>query len=134
MGKKKIDIEQLPLDDKKTFELFQQANSTGVFQLESGGMKRNLKELKPTQFEDIIAMVALYRPGPMQLIPDYIARKQKKQPVTYLHPMMKPILENTQGIMIYQEQIMKIAQRMAGFTLAEADILRKAIGKKIKNY
>jgi len=110
--------------------MLQKGDTIGVFQLESGGMQRYLKQLKPNTFEDIIAMVALYRPGPMQLIPDYIARKQKKQPVAYLHPMMKPILESTQGIMIYQEQIMKIAQQMAGFTLAEADILRKAIGKK----
>ncbi len=127
-----LDIENLPENDKESYKLLQKGDTIGVFQLESGGMQRYLKQLKPNTFEDIIAMVALYRPGPMQLIPDYIARKQKKQPVTYLHPMMKPILENTQGIMIYQEQIMKIAQRMAGFTLAEADILRKAIGKKIK--
>ncbi|MFH1509559.1 MAG: DNA polymerase III subunit alpha [Candidatus Nealsonbacteria bacterium] len=127
-----IDIDKLPEDDKKTYKMLQKGDTIGVFQLESGGMQRYLKLLKPNTFEDIIAMVALYRPGPMQLIPDYIARKNKRQPVTYLHPKMKPILESTQGIMIYQEQIMKIAQQMAGFTLGEADILRKAIGKKIK--
>ncbi|MFH1582528.1 MAG: DNA polymerase III subunit alpha [bacterium] len=127
-----VDIEKLPPNDKNTYKMLQKGDTIGVFQLESGGMQRYLKQLKPNDFEDIIAMVALYRPGPMQLIPDYIARKNKKQPVTYLHPKLKSILEKTQGIAIYQEQIMKIAQELAGFTLAEADILRKAIGKKIK--
>ena len=127
-----IDIENLPLDDEKTFQLLQKANTTGVFQLESDGMKRYLKQLKPTEFEDIIAMVALYRPGPMQFIPDYIAKKQGKQKIKYLHPSLKPILEKTYGTMIYQEQIMQIAQVLAGFSLSEADVLRKAIGKKIK--
>lgn len=130
--KKNIDFENLPMDDKKVYRLFQKAATTGVFQLESDGMKRYLKQLKPTEFEDIIAMVALYRPGPMQQIPDYIAGKNKKKVVTYLHPKLKPILENTYGIPLYQEQIMKIAREMAGFSLAEADVLRKAIGKKIK--
>ncbi len=130
--KKNIDIENIPADDKKTYQLLRQGNTVGIFQLESAGMQRYLKQLKPTNFEDIIAMVALYRPGPMQFIPDFIARKNKKQEITYLHPRLKPILENTQGIAIYQEQVMKIAQELAGFTLAEADILRKAIGKKIK--
>ncbi|MDD2731605.1 MAG: DNA polymerase III subunit alpha [Candidatus Pacebacteria bacterium] len=128
----KIDIENIPFDDEKTYRLFQGANTTGVFQLESDGMKKYLKLLKPTCFEDITAMVALYRPGPIQFIPDYIARKQKKKAIQYLHPKLKPILEETQGICIYQEQLMKIAQEIAGFTLAEADILRKAVGKKIK--
>jgi len=130
--KHKIDLENLPLDDKKTFELFQQANTTGVFQLESGGMKKNLKELKPNVFEDIIAMVALYRPGPIEFIPDFIARKHGLRDVTYLHPKLKPILENTYGVMVYQEQLMRIARDLAGFTLSEADVLRKAVGKKIK--
>jgi DNA polymerase III alpha subunit/intein/homing endonuclease len=98
----------------------------------SGGMQRYLKQLKPTDFEDIIAMVALYRPGPMQLIPDYIARKQEKQKIEYFHPKLKPILEKTYGFPVYQEQIMQIARDMAGFSLSEADVLRKAIGKKIK--
>ncbi len=128
----KIDIDKIPLDDKKTFALLQRAKTTGVFQLESQGMKRYLKELKPTQLEDIIAMVALYRPGPMDLIPDFIARKHGKKSITYLHPKLKPILENTYGIGVYQEQMMRIARDLAGFSLAEADILRKAIGKKIK--
>ncbi len=129
---KKIDIQNIPLDDKKTYKLLQEGNSTSVFQLESDGMKRYLKQLKPTEFEDVIAMVALYRPGPMQLIPDFIARKHKKKKIEYLHPKLKPILENTYAIPVYQEQIMEIAKELAGFTLAEADVLRKSIGKKIK--
>lgn len=129
---KKIDIETIPLDDKNVFKLFQAGETVGVFQLESDGMRRYLKQLKPTEFEDIIAMVALYRPGPMALIPEYIAGKHKKKKVEYLHLKLKPILENTYGYPVYQEQIMKIAQDIAGFTLSEADVLRKAIGKKIK--
>lgn len=127
-----LNIEKIPTDDKKTYKLFQTGGTVGVFQLESDGMRRYLKQLKPTEFEDIIAMVALYRPGPMQLIPDYISRKNKKQKIEYFHPKLKPILEKTYGIAVYQEQIMRIAKDMAGFTLAEADVLRKAIGKKIK--
>ena len=96
-------------------------------------MKRYLKELKPTEFEDIIAMIALYRPGPMELIPDYIKGKHKKKKVEYLHPDLMPILEPTYGICIFQEQLMQVAQKLAGFTLAEADILRKAVGKKIRS-
>jgi len=129
---KKINIETIPLDDKKTFNLFQKGETIGIFQLESAGMQRYLKELKPTEMEDIIAMVALYRPGPMQLISDYIAGKHKKKKIDYFHPKLKPILESTYGIPVYQEQIMEIAKELAGFTLAEADILRKAIGKKIR--
>ncbi|MBM3251046.1 MAG: DNA polymerase III subunit alpha, partial [Candidatus Nealsonbacteria bacterium] len=127
----KIDIENLAQDDEKTFKLLQKAQTTSVFQLESDGMKKYLKELKPTEFEDIVAMVALYRPGPIQFIPEYIARKQKRKEIEYLHPKLKPILEKTQGICIYQEQLMQIARDLAGFTLAEADVLRKAVGKKI---
>ncbi|XOB41658.1 MAG: DNA polymerase III subunit alpha [Candidatus Nealsonbacteria bacterium] len=130
---KKIDIENIPLDDKKTFRLLQAGNCVGLFQLESEGMRRYLKQLKPTQLEDIIAMVALYRPGPMALIPDYIAGKHKRKKVEYLVPKLKPILESTYGIPVYQEEIMKIAKDLAGFTLTEADVLRKAIGKKIKS-
>ena len=129
---KKIDIENIPLDDKEAYKLFQKGETIGVFQLESDGMRRYLKQLKPTEFEDIVAMVALYRPGPMALIPDYIAGKHKKKRIEYLHPKLKPILESTYGICVYQEQVMKIAQELAGFSLAEADILRKAIGKKIR--
>ena len=129
---KKIDIENIPLDDKETYKLLQKGGTIGIFQLESSGMQRYLKQLKPTELEDIIAMVALYRPGPMALIPDYIAGKQKKKRVEYLHPKLKPILESTYGIPVYQEEIMKIAQELAGFTISEADVLRKAIGKKIR--
>jgi DNA polymerase-3 subunit alpha len=127
-----LDIGKIPLDDEKTFATLQAADTTGVFQLESSGMRRYLKELKPTELEDIIAMVALYRPGPMELIPQYIARKHGKEKATYLHPLLEPILGNTYGIGIYQEQMMRIARDLGGFTLGEADILRKAIGKKIK--
>ncbi|RLC40225.1 MAG: DNA polymerase III subunit alpha [Candidatus Nealsonbacteria bacterium] len=130
---KKIDISKIPFDDKKTYKLFQKGETTGVFQLESEGMKKYLKELKPSQFEDIVAMVALYRPGPMQFIPEYIARKHKKKKIEYLHPKLKPILEKTYGICIFQEQLMQIARDLAGFTLSEADVLRKAVGKKIKS-
>ncbi len=129
---KTIDMSRLPLDDKPTYELLQKGKTTGVFQLESGGMKRNLKELKPTQFEDIIAMVALYRPGPIEFIPEFIARKHGLKKIEYLHPKLEPILKNTYGICVYQEQLMAIAKELAGFTLAEADTLRKAVGKKIK--
>ena len=128
----KIDLDHLPLDDKKTFDLFQQGKTTGVFQLESGGMKRYLKELRPTELEDIIAMVSLYRPGPMEFIPDFIAGKHGRKQVSYLHPKLEPILKNTYGIAIYQEQIMRIASELAGFTYGQADVLRKAVGKKIK--
>jgi len=127
----KIDLDKIPEDDPKTFELLQNALSTSVFQLESSGMKNYLKQLKPTNFEDITAMVALYRPGPMQFIPDYIARKHGNQKIEYLHPKLEPILKETYNVCIYQEQLMKIAQEICGFTLGEADVLRKAIGKKI---
>jgi len=129
---KKIDIDGIPLDDKDTFRLLQKGETIGVFQLESEMMRHYLKQLKPTEFEDIIAMVALYRPGPMALIPEYIDGKHKKKKVEYLHPKLKPILESTYGIIVYQEQIMQIAKELANFTLSEADVLRKAIGKKIK--
>ncbi len=127
-----IDIEKIPLDDQKTFELFQRGETTGLFQFESAGMKRHLKELKPTELEDLIAMVSLYRPGPMELIPSYIQRKHDREKIEYLHPRLEPILKNTYGIGVYQEQMMQIARDLAGFTLPEADTLRKAIGKKIK--
>jgi DNA polymerase-3 subunit alpha len=129
---KKINLDNIPLDDKETFKTLQEGKTVGVFQLESEGMQRYLKQLKPTNFEDIIAMVALYRPGPISLIPDYIAAKNKKKKIEYLHPKLKPILEATYGYPIYQEQVMEIAKTLAGFSLAEADILRKAIGKKIR--
>ncbi|MCK5044807.1 DNA polymerase III subunit alpha [Candidatus Parcubacteria bacterium] len=128
---KSLKIEDIPLDDKKTYRLFQEGMTTSVFQLESDGMKRYLKQLKPTKFEDVIAMVALYRPGPMEFLPQYIKGKANPTTIRYIHPELKPILENTYGIMVYQEQLMKIAQKVAGFSLSEADILRKAVGKKI---
>lgn len=131
--KHKVNIHKLPLDDKKTFNLFREGNTTGVFQLESAGMRRYLKELKPTTIEDIIAMVSLYRPGPMELIPQYIARKHGRERVAYIHKKLEPILKNTYGIPVYQEQIMQLAQSLAGFTVSEADTLRKAVGKKIKS-
>ncbi len=130
---KEMNMDKIPLDDKKTHKLFQEARTTGVFQFESAGMKRYLKELKPTAFEDIVAMVALFRPGPMELIPEFIARKHGLSPIAYAHPRMEKILKNTYGIMIYQEQVMEIAKELGGFTLPEADTLRKAIGKKIKS-
>jgi len=130
---KKIDIENIPLTDRATFKLFQRGETIGVFQCESEGFRKYLRQLKPTEMEDLIAMVALYRPGPMQFIPDFIAGKRKKKKITYLHPKLKPILEKTQGICIYQEQLMEIAQKLAGFSLSEADLLRKAVGKKIRS-
>lgn len=125
-----ITPEEIPLDDSKTFELFQKGDTTGVFQLESAGMKRYLRELKPTDFEDIVAMVALYRPGPMQFIGDFIARKHGQKTISYPHDTMKNALENTYGILVYQEQVMQISKEVCGFTGGEADTLRKAIGKK----
>ena len=129
---KDIDIAKIPMDDKRAFQLLQRGDTTGVFQLESGGMRRYLKELKPTAFDDITAMVALYRPGPMEWIGSYIKRKHGKEAVAFVHDALKPILEPTYGIGIYQEQILQIAQVFAGFSLGEADLLRRAIGKKIK--
>jgi DNA polymerase-3 subunit alpha len=125
-----VDIHNLPMDDKQTFELFQKGDTTGVFQFESAGMKRYLKELKPTEFDDLIAMNALYRPGPMQFIDDYIARKQGKEQVVYEHPGLKAALSNTYGVLVYQEQFMQISKDMCGFSGGQADTLRKAIGKK----
>lgn len=127
-----LDPSTFPQDDPKTFTLLAKAETTGVFQLESDGMKRYLKELKPSTFDDIVAMVALYRPGPIELIPDYIAGKHGQKEITYLHPKLEPILKDTFGIAVYQEQVLQIARDIAGFSLGEADILRKAVGKKIK--
>ena len=128
---KKIDISNLPLDDKKTFELLGKAETTGVFQLESAGMKRYIKELKPTSLDDVAVMVALYRPGPMQFIDSFIARKNGREVIDYPHEMTKSALEVTYGIPVYQEQVMQISKDIAGFTGGEADKLRKAMGKKI---
>ncbi|MBQ3309051.1 DNA polymerase III subunit alpha [Candidatus Saccharibacteria bacterium] len=125
-----VDMYALPLDDEKTYALLQRAETTGVFQLESAGMKRYLKDLKASTFEDIIAMVALYRPGPMQFIDSFIRRKHGKEPITYLHKGLEPALKNTYGILIYQEQFMQISREWCGFTGGESDTLRKAVGKK----
>jgi len=127
-----INVSELPLNDKKTFQLLQEGKTIGVFQLESSGMQRVIRELKPTEFEDIIAIVALYRPGPMDFIPEFIARKHGLKKIEYLHPSLEKILKKTYGICVYQEQLMEIAKELAGFSLAQADILRKAVGKKIK--
>ncbi|HPC31239.1 MAG TPA: DNA polymerase III subunit alpha [Candidatus Paceibacterota bacterium] len=129
---REINLDEIGFDDKEVFNLLSSGQTIGVFQVESEGMRRYLKELKPTNIEDVTAMLALYRPGPMELIPQFIKRKQKKEPITYLHPKLKPILEKTYGICVYQEQLMRIAHDLAGFSMAEADVLRKAVGKKIK--
>lgn len=131
-GGERIDMTHLPLDDAKTYALLQRTDNTGIFQFESAGMRRYMKDIKPTSLEDLIALVALYRPGPMELIPSFIKRKNGKEKITYLHPKLEPILKNTYGIGVYQEQMMRIARDLAGYSLAEADTLRKAIGKKIK--
>lgn len=128
--KDEIDLSKIPLDDQKTYELFQRGDTTGVFQLESAGMKRYLRELKPTVFEDIIAMVALYRPGPMQFIDSFIKRKHGEEQITYLHQGMENSLKSTYGILVYQEQFMQISKEWCGFTGGQADTLRKAVGKK----
>lgn len=132
-GSSAIDIDQLPLDDQATFDLLGRGDSTGVFQLESSGMRSILRELKPESFEDIVALVALYRPGPLGsgMVEDFISRKHGEKEVDYFHPDLKPILKETYGVILYQEQVMKIAQVMAGYTLGQADSLRKAMGKKI---
>jgi DNA polymerase-3 subunit alpha len=125
-----IALESLPLDDKAAYDIFKRGNTTCVFQFESRGMRDLLKQAPPTRFEDIIALVALYRPGPMELIPDYIARKSGRERVEYVDPRLAPILEPTYGVMVYQEQVMQIAQEIGGYTLGSADLLRRAMGKK----
>jgi len=125
-----IDIDQISFNDEKTFELYQRGDTIGTFQFESNGMRRYLQELKPTDIEDLIAMNALFRPGPMDFIPNFINRKHGRERVDYPHELLEPILQNTYGIMVYQEQIMQTAQIIAGFSLGKADILRRAMGKK----
>ena len=127
-----FDLLTIPLDDAATYTMLARAETVGVFQLESSGMRDVLKRLKPDRFEDIIAVVALYRPGPMDNIPSYIRRKHGEEPPDYLHPMLEGILKETFGIMIYQEQVMQIAQELSGYSLGGADLLRRAMGKKIK--
>jgi DNA polymerase-3 subunit alpha len=126
-----IEVDDIPLDDKKTYEMLAKADSIGVFQFESSGMREALRQVKPTEFEDLIALVALYRPGPMQYIPLYARRKNGQEPVTYIDPRLESITGTSYGTCIYQEQYMRIAKEIAGFTPAEAETLRKAIGKKI---
>jgi DNA polymerase III subunit alpha len=128
-----FDLDRIPLDDRKTYDLMGSGATTGIFQLESSGMRDVLRRLKPDVFEDIIALVALYRPGPMDQIPRYIACKHGKEKPDYLYPTLEGILKETFGVMIYQEQVMQIAQELSGFTLGGADLLRRAMGKKIKS-
>lgn len=125
-----VDLSSIPFDDPPTYELLSKGDTTGVFQLESPGMRRVLRELRPSEFEDIISVLALYRPGPMEFIPKYIQGKHGQIKVEYPHPSLEPILKDTYGIIVYQEQIMQIASRMAGFSLGEADLLRRAVSKK----
>lgn len=129
---KDIDILQIPLDDAGAYEMISRGESVGVFQLESSGMKDTLRKMKPNRFEDIIALVALYRPGPMDNIPKYVSVKDGHEEADYLHPKLRPMLEETYGIMVYQEQVMQAAQILSGYTLGGADLLRRAMGKKIK--
>ncbi|MEQ9088899.1 MAG: DNA polymerase III subunit alpha [Alphaproteobacteria bacterium] len=128
-----IDLETLTLDDRATYEMLGRGDSTGVFQMESAGMRDVLRKLQPDRFEDLIAVVALYRPGPMENIPSYIDRKHGREKPDYLHPTLEDILKETFGIMIYQEQVMQIAQVLSGYSLGNADLLRRAMGKKIKS-
>ncbi len=128
--KVKIDLEKVPMDDKKTFKIFHDGKMAGIFQFESSGMQSYMLQLRPTSVSDIIAMNALYRPGPMDLIPTYIARKHGEETIEYPHPMLEPVLKETYGIPVYQEQVMQIAQVMGGYTLGGADLLRRAMGKK----
>ncbi|GHT97846.1 DNA-directed DNA polymerase [Alphaproteobacteria bacterium] len=128
-----LTAQEIPLDDKKTFDLLRSVNCVGVFQIESGGMRDVLRKLQPDRVEDLIALVALYRPGPMDDIPKYIACKHGIEKITYLHEKLEPILAETYGVMVYQEQVMQIAQQVGGYTLGQADILRRAMGKKDKD-
>jgi DNA polymerase-3 subunit alpha len=127
-----IDIDRLPFDDAKTYELISVGDTHGVFQLEGAGMRRMLMDMRPQSFEDVSAAIALFRPGPMVNIPAYVARKQGREPIEYMHERLEPILRETYGVMIYQEQVMMAARELAGFTMSEADILRAAMGKKDK--
>jgi len=129
----KIDLAAIPLDDKLTYDLLARAEAVGVFQLESAGMRRALLDMRPDRFEDIIALVALYRPGPMANIPTYCARKHEMEKPEYIHPKLEPILKETFGVIVYQEQVMQAAQILAGYSLGDADLLRRAMGKKIRS-
>jgi len=133
IGRDKLDIAKIPLDDEPTFRMLAKGDAYGVFQMEGSGMRDILAKLKPNRFEDLIALVALYRPGPMDDIPTYISVKNGQEKPDYLHPSLKPILEETYGIMVYQEQVMQIAQVLSGYSLGGADLLRRAMGKKIQS-
>lgn len=128
-----LDIDNIPLDDKKTYKLFSKGDTVGVFQFESAGMQKYLKDLKPTKFEDLIAMNALYRPGPMDYIPQFVRRKHGQEPIEYPFPVMEKRLKETYGITVYQEQVMLLSRDLAGFTRGQSDELRKAMGKKLKD-
>ncbi len=127
-----VDLATLPIDDAPSYQMLAKGDVVGVFQVESQGMRRALVDMRPDRFEDIIALVALYRPGPMANIPTYCARKHGDEEPEYLHPVLEPILKETFGVIIYQEQVMQIAQVMAGYSLGDADLLRRAMGKKIR--
>ena len=127
-----LDLAQIPLDDEKTFKMLCKGDAAGVFQLESSGMRDVLKKLRPDRFEDIIAVVALYRPGPMDNIPSYIRRKHGEESIDYLHPLLEDVLKETHGIAIYQEQVMEIARVLSGYSLGGADLLRRAMGKRFE--
>ena len=126
-----LHTQTIDFDDVATFEMLSHGDSVGVFQMEGAGMRDLLRKMKPNHINDLVALVALYRPGPMDSIPTYIARKNGKEPVEYLHPTMEPILNETYGVMTYQDDVMRIARELAGYTMGEADILRRAMGKKI---
>jgi DNA polymerase III subunit alpha len=130
-GQAPLEILKVPLDDRPTYELYASGHTTAVFQMESGGMQRASVDLKPDNFEDIIALISLYRPGPMELIPEFVARKQGRARIEYLHPRMEAALKPTYGIFVYQEQVMQVSRELAGYTLGGADLLRRAMGKKI---
>ena len=127
-----LDLENIDMNIPEVYDLFTSGNTIGIFQFESAGMQDTLKKLKPTKLEDLIAVNALYRPGPMENIKEFIQRKHGKKNIEYLHPDLEPILKETYGIIVYQEQVMRIANELAGMTLAQADIMRSAMGKKKK--
>src|SRR5690606_22826482 len=127
-----LDIDAIPIDDADTYKLYAQGDTYGIFQFESAGMRRALMDLKPDRIEDLIAMNALYRPGPMDNIPSFVNRKHGTEEVSYPHPALSAVLDETYGIIVYQEQVMQIAQLLSGYSLGEADMLRRAMGKKIK--
>ena len=127
----KTDLQDIPLDDEKTFQRLSTGETTGIFQLESAGMRRYIKELQPTSLNDVAAMIALYRPGPMEHITTFIQAKHGKAAIKYPHPALKEILEDTYGVIVYQDQVLLILQTFAGYSLGQADVVRKAMGKKI---